>query len=239
MQVYVHLTGKNHGPYSIDQLRQYVQAGNFKDDHLACYDGTNWVKIKDVPGFAVVAKKAKPIQQKAQQKAPQKTKKMRTKKFLIVSLGVIVALLVIGGSVAGIAYYLIGDGDETSAAAKEDIFTLSPEQIVEVYDGDTFKIDLPSQHPLFGDDISVRVLGIDTPELRGTSDEVKALAYKAKNRTQELLSDAKTIELKNPQRDKYFRVLAEVWIDGESLGEKLKSDGLAKDYDGEGARPEW
>ena len=52
MQVYVHLAGKNHGPYSIDQLRQYVQAGNFKDDHLACYDGTNWVKIKDVPGVA-------------------------------------------------------------------------------------------------------------------------------------------------------------------------------------------
>ena len=74
MQVYVHLAGKNHGPYSIDHLRQYVQAGNFRDDHLACYDGTNWVKIKDVPGFAVVAKKAKPVQQKAQQKAPQKTR---------------------------------------------------------------------------------------------------------------------------------------------------------------------
>jgi len=44
---------------------------------------------------------------------------------------------------------------------------------------------------------------------------------------------------KNPQRDKYFRVLAEVWIDGESLGQKLKSGGFAKDYDGEGARPEW
>ena len=157
---------------------------------------------------------------------------MRTKKFLVVSLGVIVALLVIGGSVAGISYYLIGDDNETSAVTTKDIFTLSPDQIVEVYDGDTFKIDLPSQHPLFGDDISVRVLGIDTPEMRGTSEEVKALAYKAKNRTQELLSDAKTIELKNPQRDKYFRVLAEVWIDGESLGEKLKSDGLAKEYDG-------
>ena len=235
MQVYVHLAGKNHGPYSIDQLRQYVQGGSFRDDHLACYDGTNWVKIKDVPGFAVVAKKAKPVQQKA----PQKTKKMRTKKFLIVSLGVIVALLVVGGSVAGVSYYLIGDDDETSAVTTKDIFTLSPEQVVEVYDGDTFKIDLPSQHPLFGDDISVRVAGIDTPELKGSSDEVKALAYKAKNRTQELLSDAKTIELKNPQRGKYFRVLAEVWIDGESLGEKLKSDGLAKEYDGEGARPEW
>ena len=239
MQVYVHLAGKNHGPYSIDTLRQYVQAGSFKDDHLACYDGTNWVKIKDVPGFAVVAEKAKPVHQKAQQQAPQKTKKMRTKKFILVSLGVIVALLVIGGSVAGVSYYLVGDDDETSAVPAKDIFTLSPDQIVEVYDGDTFKIDLPSQHPLFGDDISVRVLGIDTPELRGTSDEVKALAYKAKNRAQELLSDAKTIELKNPQRDKYFRILAEVRIDGESLGEMLKSEGLAKDYDGEGARPEW
>ena len=129
--------------------------------------------------------------------------------------------------------------DEPSAVPAKDIFTLSPDQIVEVYDGDTFKIDLPSQHPLFGDDISVRVLGIDTPELRGTSDEVKALGYKAKHRTQELLSDAKTIELKNPQRDKYFRVLAEVLIDGESLADMLKAKGLAKDYDGEGARPEW
>jgi len=163
MQVYVHLAGKNHGPYSIDQLRQYVQAGNFRDDHLACYDGTNWVKIKDVPGFAVEAKKPKPVQQKAKQKAPQKTKKMRAKKLVIVSLGVIVALLVIGGSVAGISYYLIGDNDKPSTVTPKDIFTLSPEQIVEVYDGDTFKIDLPSQHPLFGDDISVRVLGIDTP----------------------------------------------------------------------------
>ena len=43
-----------------------MSAGNFRDDHLACYDGTNWVKIKDVPGFAVEAKKAKPVQQKAQ-----------------------------------------------------------------------------------------------------------------------------------------------------------------------------
>jgi endonuclease YncB( thermonuclease family) len=197
------------------------------------------VKVKDVPGFALEAKKAKPVQQKAQQKVPQETKKMPTKKFLVGSLGVIVALLVVGGSVAGFSYYLIGDDDEPPTVTTKDIFTLSLEQIVEVYDGDTFKIDLPSQHPLFGDDISVRVLGIDTPELRGTSDEVKALAYKAKNRTQELLSDAKTIELKNPQRDKYFRVLAEVWIDGDSLGEKLKSDGLAKEYDGEGARPEW
>jgi hypothetical protein len=33
--------------------------------------------------------------------------------------------------------------------------------------------------------------------------------------------------------------VSEVWIDGESLAEMLKAEGLAKDYDGEGARPEW
>ena len=238
MQIYVHIDGKTHGAYSIDQLRQYVQAGSFKEDHLACYDGKNWVKVKDVLALAVDTKKPKPTQQTSQQKTPKKTKKMRTKKLLLVSLGVIVALLVVGGSVAGLAYYLLDDEGQT-ATNKENIFILSPKQIVEVYDGDTFKIDLPSQHPLFGDDLAIRVFGIDTPEMRGTSDEVKALAYKAKNRTQELLSDAKTIELKNPQRGKYFRVAAEVWIDGESLGEKLKSEGLAKEYDGESARPEW
>ena len=29
------------------------------------------------------------------------------------------------------------------------------------------------------------------------------------------------------------------WVDGESLAEMLKKKGLAKDYDGETARPEW
>ena len=147
-------------------------------------------------------------------------------------------LALIGFSIVGVGYYL-SDDEGSLVVSKEDIFTLSPDQIVEVYDGDTFKIDLPSQHPLFGDDISIRVFGIDTPELKGSSDEVKALAYKAKNRTRELLSDAKTIELKNPQRGKYFRVVAEVWIDGESFAEKLKGEGLAKDYDGTGTRPVW
>ena len=144
-----------------------------------------------------------------------------------------------GGSVAGLIYYLLGNNKEETIAEEIDVFSLTSDQIVDVYDGDTFKIDLPSQHPLFGDDLSIRVLGIDTPEMKGTSDEIKALANQAKNRTQELLREADLIVLKNLERGKYFRVVAEVWIDGESLGETLKEEGLAKDYDGEGARPEW
>ena len=54
-----------------------------------------------------------------------------------------------------------------------------------------------------------------------------------------MLTDAITIELRNPQRDKYFRVLAEVWVYHESLGERLQSQGLAEDDNREEARLEW
>ena len=54
MQVHVQLAGKVQGPYSIDQHRLYVQAGNLKDDHLASYEVTSWMKIKNLPGFALI-----------------------------------------------------------------------------------------------------------------------------------------------------------------------------------------
>ena len=54
MQVYVQLAGKIEGPYSIDQHRLYVHAGNLKDDHLASYEVTNWMKIKNLTGFSLI-----------------------------------------------------------------------------------------------------------------------------------------------------------------------------------------
>jgi endonuclease YncB( thermonuclease family) len=146
-------------------------------------------------------------------------------------------------SLGGLTYYLLGGDEEKQATvpitSDENLFILSPDQVVDVYDGDTFKIDLPNMHPLFGDDISIRLFGVDTPEMRGTTDEVKALAMQAQQVTEKALKGASKIELRNPQRGKYFRIVSEVWIDGESLADMLKGKGLAKDYDGEGARPEW
>ena len=181
MQLYVYFGGQNHGPYSIDQIRQYVQAGNFKDDHLACYDGKNWVKIKDVYGFVLEVKKSNLSSKQSPVKKEPMRKKDAGKKLLIVSMSVILALLVVGGSVAGVGYYLLGDDEQPVSVGKEDIFTLTPDQVVEVYDGDTFKINLPSEHPLFGDNLAIRIFGIDTPELKGSSDEVKH--WRTKQRT--------------------------------------------------------
>jgi endonuclease YncB( thermonuclease family) len=75
--------------------------------------------------------------------------------------------------------------------------------------------------------------------MRGTSDEVKALAMQAQHMTEKALKWASKIEQRNPHRGKYFRIVSGVWIDGESLADMLKTKGLEKDYDGEGARPEW
>ena len=53
--------------------------------------------------------------------------------------------------------------------------------------------------------------------------------------TEKAIKAASEIKLRNPQRGKYFRIVSEVWIDGESLADMLKAKGLAKDYDGEGS----
>jgi endonuclease YncB( thermonuclease family) len=63
------------------------------------------------------------------------------------------------------------DGDES--VSSNELLILTPDQVVDVYDEDTFKIDLPSMHPLFGDDLSIRLFGVDTPEMRGTTERLK------------------------------------------------------------------
>ena len=239
MQVFVHIGGKNYGPYSVEQLRSYVKAGNFKEDQAACYDSKNWVRIREVPGFAVERFKHEVKPRSTAKTVPKKTKKQRIKKLVIVCLSVAVALSVVILSVAWATDFLLEEKMEEGMLSNENLFILTPEQIVEVYDGDTFKINLPQQIPIFGDKLSIRLAGVDTPEMKGTSDEVKALAKQARELTEKALQGADQIELRNPQRGKYFRIVSEVWIDGESLADLLKAKGLAKDYDGEGARPEW
>ncbi len=239
MQVFVHIGGKNYGPYSVEQLRSYVKAGNLKEDQPACYDGKNWVRIHEVPDFTIEPTKQEVKPRTAAKTVPKKTKKQRFKKLIIVCLSVTVTLLVVILPVAWATDYLLEEKIDKGKLSNENLFILTPDQIAEVYDGDTFKINLPQQVPIFGDKLSIRLAGVDTPEMKGTSEEVKALAKQARELTEKALQNADQIELRNPQRGKYFRIVSEVWIDGKSLADLLKAKGLAKDYDGEGARPEW
>jgi micrococcal nuclease len=240
MQVYIHRDGQNLGPYSVGQLRPYLQAGNFTGNDLACHDGANWVALKDVPG--VIKRSGKRAPRASKPKIQPVPVSQKSPKGLLVLLGLgFVATLLIGIA----TYFLLSEQEEPAITKKPPIsafpnlLDLEPEQVVEVYDGDTFKIDLEGVHPLFGDNLPIRVKGIDTPEIRGTSDEVKNLAVQARELTKNTLMSAQKIELRNPERGKYFRIVAEVWVDGKALADMLKEKGLAKDYDGEGERPEW
>ena len=104
------------------------------------------------------------------------------------------------------------------------------------YDGDTITFNIPGVHALLGKEISVRVLGIDTPEKTGTKPCEKEKARDAQRLVENILSHGARIELRNVGRDKYFRILAEVWVDGKSVAELLTKNKLAYAYAG-GRKP--
>ena len=103
-------------------------------------------------------------------------------------------------------------------------------RVIRVIDGDTFVVDIDEFPDLIGKDISVRVNGIDTPELRGKCEREKDLAVKAKERVDALLKTADTIVLENLSRGSFFRIVADVIIDGVDLGELILNEGLATPY---------
>ena len=48
MHMYVNKDGQQYGPYTVEQLRQYVQQGYFTTADHACFDGQNWVTVGQV-----------------------------------------------------------------------------------------------------------------------------------------------------------------------------------------------
>ena len=108
------------------------------------------------------------------------------------------------------------------------------------YDGDTIKVnftaleekDSNNDFKFFWSRLSVRVAGVDTPEMKGKCYEEKKDAKKAKEFVKSLLSNAHTIKLKNMKRGKYFRIVADVIVDGENLSDLLMDANLAVPYDG-------
>ena len=107
------------------------------------------------------------------------------------------------------------------------------------YDGDTITFNLPGLHPIIGKKINIRVNGIDTPEIRGKCEKEIYDAKQAQQMVADILNDAEQIILKNMERGKYFRIAADVIVDGESLGDMLIEAGIAVRYDGGRKTHKW
>ncbi|ABM04288.1 nuclease (SNase domain protein) [Psychromonas ingrahamii 37] len=111
-------------------------------------------------------------------------------------------------------------------------------EVTSIYDADTFRVNINDWPSLIGENVRIRVNGVDAPEIRGKCDSEKKGARLAKQFTVGKLRNAKTIELRNMQRGKYFRILADVYVDGKNLTELLITAKLARPYDG-GKRKGW
>ena len=112
-----------------------------------------------------------------------------------------------------------------------------PATVNSVYDGDTVKVSADIWPGITWTG-SVRVLGIDTPELRGKCPEEKAAAVEAREFVKRVAGDH--VLLHGIKLGKFAgRVLASIQIEtGDDLAELLIEAGHARPYDG-GAREGW
>lgn len=105
-------------------------------------------------------------------------------------------------------------------------------KVIKVYDGDTITIAsvLPNTtEPIYR--FSVRLNGIDTPEIRGKTPEEKELAILARDELYNKIY-GKMVTLENVGTEKYGRILADVYLDEEHINEWLVSKEYAVRYDG-------
>lgn len=114
----------------------------------------------------------------------------------------------------------------------EFTFPIQGGRVIKVYDGDTITIasKLPFDNsPLYR--LSVRLNGIDTPEIKGKTEDEKTAAKQARDALSNLILN-KYVTLKNIQTEKYGRILADVFIGEVHLNEWLITEKYALKYDG-------
>lgn len=116
----------------------------------------------------------------------------------------------------------------------EFTFPITGGRVIKCYDADTITIasKLPyDASPMYR--LSVRLNGIDTPEIKGKgiSDEEKEAAKIARDFVSNLVMN-KFVRLENIQSEKYGRILADVFIGDVHLNELLIKERYAVKYDG-------
>ena len=118
--------------------------------------------------------------------------------------------------------------------------------ITSCYDGDTCTAQLENTNnsipEIFASNLGIRILGVDTPEIRGKCDLEKCLAQIGKSYISSRVVGQR-VKLSDVQRDKYFRVVADlqyhvndVWT---SINQGLIDYKIAVEYDGGTKVTDW
>jgi len=116
---------------------------------------------------------------------------------------------------------------------KPFVVPLNGGHVIKVYDGDT--ITIANKLPIYQCNdmfrFSVRLNGIDTPEIKGKNDDEKEAAKVAKNALSEKILH-KYVVLKNVSTEKYGRLLADVYLGDLHLNKWMLDNRYAVSYDG-------
>lgn len=110
------------------------------------------------------------------------------------------------------------------------------DEVTSVIDGDTFRANISEWPPVIGHRIPVRIASINAPERRSRCDteaekeRERELAANSRIYLVERLRGAETVELRQIERGSFFRIIAEVWADGENVGHEMLEAGHALPY---------
>ena len=114
-------------------------------------------------------------------------------------------------------------------------------KVTRIIDGDTVEIEAPYLPAPLKPVLSIRVLGVDTPEKswRAECETEAARGQEATDFTTMLLNNADTVQVEIVKWDKFGgRVLGDLWINDKSLTAMLIENGYARPYDG-GKKQSW
>jgi endonuclease YncB( thermonuclease family) len=107
--------------------------------------------------------------------------------------------------------------------------------ITRIIDGDTVEFQAAFLPPPLKPVLSIRVLGVDTPEkgVRAKCPEEALLGEASSKFTKNMVANSKKQQVSIVKWDKFGgRVLGDVLLDGKSLSEELINQGYARPYFG-------
>ena len=97
-----------------------------------------------------------------------------------------------------------------------------------VYDGDTLTADIDLGFGIWINGAKLRLDGVDTPELRGVSEQEKSKAIEARDWVREEVLD-KEVLIKSLGKGKYGRYIVQIWkIEDGKVAENTINNELIK-----------
>lgn len=148
-------------------------------------------------------------------------------------LSIVVALSLAAVLVLGMGLDLFGWAYEPAGKHQSDTEMMATGTVIRVIDGDTLEAQIGSTTE------SVRLIGIDTPEITWPNDEnnleepkEECLAFAARDYLRQQVEEQSVSlvgDSRQPAYDQYDRLLAYLYVDEELINQKLLEEGLAKE----------